>query len=97
MYDPFAPWRLWLTHQQVMVNAMITIWQRSARAMQGTLMPGEWLGMVMEKPLAAGEAIEGMTRAINRRHTSPLQLGQAALKPYGKRTRANARRLTRKR
>ena len=81
----------------MMTNATITIWQRTARAMQGTLMPSEWLDMVMEKPLAAGDAIESMTRVINRRRTSPVQIGQAALKPYGKRTRANARRLMRKR
>ncbi len=97
MYDPFATWRLWFGYQQMMANAAITIWQRSARAMRGTLMPGEWLDMVFEKPIAAAKAYEGVTRAVNRKRTSPAQLGQAALTPYGKRTRANARRLTRKR
>ena len=95
MYDPFAIWRLWFNHQQMMLNAGITIWQRSARANQGRLPAGEAFGMVMEKPLAASEAAQQIARAVNRRKNSPLDLAAAALKPYSKRTRRNARRLTR--
>ena len=97
MYDPFAPWRFWLGYQQMTLNASITIWQRSSSAMQGRLLPSEAFSMVMEKPQAASEAGVKMLRSVNRGKTSAVDLATEALKPYGKRTRANARRLGRKR
>lgn len=96
MFDPFAPWRFWFNHQQMMLNAGITIWQRSARAMQGRLLPSETFSMVMEKPQAASEAGLKMLRSINRGRANAIDLATEALKPYSKRTRANARRLNRK-
>lgn len=97
MYDLFPLWRLWFNHQRMMADAAMTIWHRSARAMQGHLLPSEAFSMVMEKPQAASEAGLRMLRSVNRGKAGALDPATVALKPYSKRTRANARRLGRKR
>ncbi|AUH64336.1 antibiotic ABC transporter [Paracoccus zhejiangensis] len=55
--------------------------------------PGEPFRMVAEKQAAATESLFAMTRAASR-GASAERVMSAALRPYGKRTRANSRRLT---
>lgn len=57
--------------------------------------PGEPFRMVAEKQAAASESMFAMAQAAGR-GASPEQMMSAALKPYGKRTAANSRRLSRK-
>lgn len=56
--------------------------------------PGEPFRMIAEKQAAATESLFAMTRAASS-GASAERVMSAALRPYGKRTRANSRRLTR--
>jgi hypothetical protein len=55
--------------------------------------PGEPFRMVAEKQAAATESLFAMTHAASR-GASAERVMSAALRPYGKRTRANSRRLS---
>lgn len=96
MMNPFAIWQLWLNQQQMLGNAGMTILHRSMQGANGKLKPSEIYAMVAEKQLAAGEAAVSVVKSVNRRKTSTEQLASALLKPYSKRTKANAKRLGRK-
>ena len=62
----------------------------------GTLKASDAFEMVSEKQLAANESALQVLKSVNRGKTSAEQLASAALKPYSKRTKANAKRLGRK-
>jgi hypothetical protein len=96
MMNPFPMWQLMLNQQRMMVDAAMTIWHRSLLGANGQLKPSEIFGMIAEKQLAANEAALQVLKSVNRRKTTAEQLASAALKPYSKRTRANAKRLGRK-
>lgn len=100
MAVPLPPMaRLWFAWSETTFHAGITIALRSARlatelATRGTLPAAECWTMVSEKQLAAIEALTGAWLVLP--STDPVRLAAAALKPYRLRTRANARRLSRR-
>ncbi|MDB6180532.1 antibiotic ABC transporter [Paracoccus fistulariae] len=58
--------------------------------------PGEPFRMVAEKQAAASESLYAMALSAGRGDSADRMIS-AALRPYGKRTRANSRRLTKRR
>ena len=88
------PFALWGQMARIGWEAQTVIALRSA-AMMGLLpqAPGEMTRMVTEKQQAAGESLHAAMRAAARGQRAD-QVLQAALRPYGRRTRANAKRLT---
>lgn len=91
-----APYRLWAQMARIAVDSQLVIGLRLA-GMMGMMAqsPGEPFRMVAEKQAAASESLFAMARATSR-GASAERVMSAALRPYGKRTRANSRRLTRK-
>ncbi len=96
MKNLFPIWQLWLNQQQMMGNAAMTILHRTMQGANGTLKASDVFEMVSEKQLAANESALQVLKSVNRGKTSAEQLASAALKPYSKRTKANAKRLGRK-
>ncbi|MDB6177508.1 antibiotic ABC transporter [Paracoccus sp. Z330] len=91
-----APYRLWAQMTRIAVDSQMVIGLRMAGMMGLTAQaPGEPFRMVAEKQAAASESIFAMAQAASR-GASADRVMSAALRPYGKRTRANSRRLTRK-
>ncbi|TKW67689.1 MAG: antibiotic ABC transporter [Paracoccus denitrificans] len=86
--------RLWAQVAQIAIESQMVIGLRVA-GMMGILpqSSNESHRMVMEKFDAAQESGTAMFRAMTR-GASPDQVMNAALHPYGRRTKANARRLT---
>ena len=78
------------------IESQMVIAMRSA-GMLGMLphAPGENFRMLQEKQEAAAEAMGAAIRAVSR-FEAPDTVLAAALKPYRRRTKANARRLTRR-
>jgi hypothetical protein len=66
-------------------------------SLNGALPAAECWTMIAEKQLAAMEAmtVAWMVRSRSHRPVSPVRMAAAALGPYRRRTRANARRLSR--
>lgn len=91
------PFHLWLRLARMTLEAQTVIALRTAGLM-GLMAqaPGEPLRMVAEKQAAAAEAFFAVARAAGRGHGAD-RLFAAALRPYGRRTRANSRRLMRSR
>ncbi|WP_228461263.1 antibiotic ABC transporter [Paracoccus liaowanqingii] len=76
------------------IEAQMVIGMRMA-GMMGliTQSPGEPFRMIAEKQAAASEAMFAMASAGMRGHSTERMLS-AGMRPYGRRTRANSRRLT---
>ncbi|MBM3604814.1 MAG: antibiotic ABC transporter [Alphaproteobacteria bacterium] len=93
MILPAAQMRLVTQYTRMAIEAQMVIGLRMA-GMMGlmTQAPGEPFLMVAEKQAAASESMFAMARASMRGH-SPERMLAAGLRPYGKRTRANSRRL----
>jgi hypothetical protein len=93
MFNPWLSlgmkaWQIGLEAQSVIALRMLRIAAGGARAQ------AETSRMVVEKVLAAGEAQAAATAATIRGHKKHVIAGKA-LNAYGKRVRANRRRLSR--
>ena len=91
--------RLWFAWNEMLFHAGVTVVLRSSRFgaalwTQGTLPTAECWRMVGEKQLAAAEALVAAWAALPR--GDPVRVANAALVPYRRHTRANARRLSRR-
>ncbi len=100
MFDPslmMAPFAVWNQMARIAWNSQIVISLRVA-GMMGVLKQdaGEPQRMVMEKADAAGEAVSAALRAAARGQRAD-KIMAAALRPYRRKTSANARRLTKRR
>ncbi|WP_246054920.1 antibiotic ABC transporter [Paracoccus gahaiensis] len=94
MILPAAQIRLVTQFSRMAIEAQMVIGMRMA-GMMGLVAqaPGEPFRMIAEKQAAASEAIYAMASAGMRGHSTERMLS-AGLRPYGRRTRANSRRLT---
>jgi hypothetical protein len=95
--DPFGPWRTGLAYWTMMSEAQTVVALR-VLGMWGVLpaSPRERHAMVAEKgPAFLESAIAaGQAAAMGR---TPVQVAEAALRPIGRQTRSNVRRLTKPR
>lgn len=89
-----APFRLWQQMAQVAWDSQMVIAMRTA-GMMGLVHQdaNEPQRMVIEKADAATEAMHAAIRAASRGERAD-KIMSAALRPYRRRTRANAKRLT---
>jgi hypothetical protein len=87
--------QVWRQMVRMGIESQVVIGMRMA-GMMGLMAqaPGEPFRMVAEKQAAASEAAFAMARAAGRGASADRVLS-AGLRPYGKRTKANSRRLTR--
>ena len=94
--NPFDYWRASLEAGRILAESQVVIGLRLA-GMAGfwPMGQGETGRMVAEK-LRAGQQSGVAALAAGLAGGNPAQIALAAMKPVGKRTRANARRLTRK-
>ncbi|MDM7458635.1 MAG: antibiotic ABC transporter [Paracoccus sp. (in: a-proteobacteria)] len=92
---PNAQTRLLLQLSRLAIESQMIVGLRLA-GMMGLMAqsPGEPFRMVAEKQAAATESIFAMASAAGR-GASAERVMSLGLRPYGKRTRANSRRLTR--
>lgn len=90
---PMMPFYLWAQIGRIAFESQLVIMMRVA-GMMGVIAqsPGEPFRMVAEKQAAAAEAMQAIIASASR-GASPDRVISAALRPYGKRTRANSRRL----
>ncbi len=95
MPDMTAPLNLWAQMTRIGIESQMIIGMRVA-GMMGMMpqAPEESVRMVFEKQHAASESFHAMVNAAGRGARAE-EMFSAALHPYGRRTRANARRLTR--
>ncbi|MBK4215287.1 antibiotic ABC transporter [Paracoccus caeni] len=95
--SPANPLRLWSQVARIAIESQMVIGIRMA-GMMGVVAqsPGEPFRMIGEKQAAASESLFAFAQAAGR-GASPDRVISAALRPYGKRTRANSRRLTHQR
>ncbi|MFQ8431451.1 hypothetical protein [Amaricoccus sp. W119] len=79
-------------YYEMSMHAAEVITRRSLRMASGTMTPPEAIGMVMEKATAFAIASEraAITAA---KGGDVMKIASAALKPYGAKTRSNARKL----
>lgn len=92
-----APYRLWAQMVRIGLDSQMVIGLRLAGMMgMREQSPGEPFRMVAEKQAAASESIFAIAQAASR-GASADRVMSAALRPYGKRTRANSRRLAKSR
>lgn len=91
-----ASMQLWRQMSQIAIESQLVIGMRVA-GMMGLISqaPGEPYRMVAEKQAAVSESLFAAATAAYR-GVSPDRVMAAALRPYGKRTRANSKRLTKK-
>lgn len=92
--DPLGPWRAGMAFWTMMAEAQAVVAIRTM-GMMGVLpaSPRESHAMVAEKgPAFAKAAMAAGVAAAQGK--SPIQVAEAALKPIGRQTRANMRRLT---
>lgn len=96
MWFPATQMRLAQQVTRIAVDSQIVIGMRMA-GMMGMVAqaPGEPFRMVAEKQAAAQESMLAMAQA-GFRGASPENMVAAGLRPYGRVTRANSRRLTAK-
>ncbi|MGZ3215893.1 antibiotic ABC transporter [Paracoccus sp. T5] len=94
MILPAAQVRLITQFSRMAIESQMVIGLRLA-GMMGFMAqsPGEPFMMVAEKQAAVSESFFAMASAGMRGH-SPERVMSAAMRPYGKRTRANSRRLS---
>lgn len=91
------PYRVWAQMARIAVDSQMVIGLRVAGMMGFRAQsPGEPFRMVAEKQAAASESLFAVARATSR-GASADRVMSAALRPFGKRTRANSRRLTKRR
>lgn len=92
----FAPFALWRQMNQIAWDSQMVIVLRTA-GMMGLLKQdaSEPQKMVVEKAEAAGEALKAALHAAARGRPAD-QVMAAALRPYRRRTKANAKRLTKR-
>ncbi|MFC0200194.1 antibiotic ABC transporter [Paracoccus rhizosphaerae] len=97
MFLPAAQMRLATQFARMAIEANMVIGLRMA-GMMGLMAqaPGEPFRMVAEKQAAVSESLFAMAQAGMRGHSTERLLS-AGLRPYGRRTRANSRRLSLKR
>ncbi|WP_312524935.1 antibiotic ABC transporter [Paracoccus sp. (in: a-proteobacteria)] len=90
----FAPWTIWQQMTQIALDSQMVIAMRTA-GMMGLVKQdaNESQRMVQEKADAASEAMTAALRAAARGARAD-QVVSAALRPYRRRTKANAKRLT---
>lgn len=90
-----SPFRIFAQMTQIAIDSQVVIGLRVA-GMMGLMSqsPGEPFRMVAEKQAAASESMFAIVKAASS-GASADRVVSAALRPYGKRTRANSRRLTR--
>ena len=93
---PFALWTLGLQMTYMAVEASNVIAMRSL-GMAGlwSVTPQEKTRMVSEKVAAMQDSISAQSSAAFR-GAGPVAIASAGLKPYRRRTKANAKRLTRR-
>lgn len=93
--SPFAVWRSGFEAWRMLAEAQTVIALR-CMGMAGlwTLAPGETARMVTEKHAAFAESALAVASATARGH-APERVFDAAMRPLGRRTRANADRLGR--
>jgi hypothetical protein len=88
----------WLTYAtaltRMQLSAAEVIMHRSQRIASGSMTPPEAMGMVMEKLTAFASSAERATVAAARGGDA-VGIATAALRPYGSKTRSNARKLRR--
>ena len=96
MFLPAAQMRLATQFTRMAIEANMVIGLRMA-GMMGLMAqaPGEPFRMVAEKQAAVSESLFAMAQAGMRGHSTERMLS-AGLRPYGRRTRANSRRLSSK-
>ncbi|WP_410216875.1 antibiotic ABC transporter [Paracoccus sp. (in: a-proteobacteria)] len=94
MFLPAPQMRLVSQFSRMAIEAQMVIGLRMA-GMMGLMAqaPGEPFLMVAEKQAAASEAMFAMAKA-GMKGASPERMMAVGLRPYGKRTRANSRRLS---
>lgn len=94
MLLPAAQMRLMSQFARMAIEANMVIGLRMA-GMMGLMAqaPGEPFRMVAEKQAALSESVMAMASAGMRGHSAERMLS-AGLRPYGRRTRANSRRLS---
>ncbi|WCR11795.1 antibiotic ABC transporter [Paracoccus stylophorae] len=90
-----APYRVWAQMARIAFDSQMVIGFRMA-GMMGMMAqsPGEPFRMIAEKQAAASESLFATVQAAGRGVRAD-RVVSAALRPYGKRTRANSRRLSR--
>jgi hypothetical protein len=93
MKDVFAPWYLGIEMMQMAAEAQAVIAMRTA-GMMGlwATNPAEMDRMVAEKTAAAAASMKAVQRATMA-GKSPTDVMRAGLKPIGRKTAANAKRL----
>lgn len=96
--------RLWLDVGETVFYAMLTINLRMAKLASAFWTRGDWpvaesLRMVSEKQVAAMQAMAAAWTALPRgnRRVDPVKVAAAAVRPYRRHTRRNAKRLSRSR
>lgn len=82
-----------MAYSQMLMSANEVIWRRTTQMATGTMTQPEATGMVLEKVTAMAKATEKASVAAAKGATPPLAIMNAALAPYGTKTRSNARRL----
>ncbi|WP_022708175.1 hypothetical protein [Paracoccus zeaxanthinifaciens] len=94
IWIPAAQMRLAHQFTRIAIESQVVIGMRMA-GMMGVIAqaPGEPFRMVAEKQAAAQESLFAMAKA-GLGGASPESMMAAGLRPYGRRTRANSRRLT---
>lgn len=95
-YDPFAYWSLGLRTTQMLFEAQSVIGLRVLGSMgYWPISPSENVKMVSEKGPAFLRAY-GAAATAAMKGKRPDQIADAALRPIGRKTRTNSRRLTRR-
>lgn len=79
-------------YARMALSACEVVWRRTTAMANGTMTPREAVVMVMEKPTAFATSAERAAVAAARGGDA-ARIATAALRPYGARTRSNARRL----
>ena len=86
--------RLQSAYATMALSAGEVMWRRSLMMAQGAMTAPEAARMVLEKPAAFADSAQKAAMALAR-GANPARVAEAALRPYGRATRANARRLAR--
>lgn len=91
--NPFGAWMAFgAAYMRMSLAAGEVIARRTQRMAMGAMTPPEAVGMVLEKATAFAAASEGAAVAAARGGDA-TRIAAAALRPYGVKTRSNARKL----
>jgi hypothetical protein len=94
-YNALKTWTQFATaYSRMSMSAAEVILRRSMRMASGSMTPPEAVGMVLEKATAFAAATEKAAVAAARGGDA-ARIASAALRPYGAKTRSNARKLRR--